>query len=75
MTELCSIDEVAAICHPKWIAHHVASDVDDGTTYGYFNFLNLIEDEQAQFLVKTIEHHHLAKRCVRFIAMLLLWHL
>ena len=33
------------------------------------NFLNLVEDEQTQFLVEAVEHHHLAKRCVRFIAM------
>ena len=30
------------------------SDVDDGTAYGYFNFLYLVEDEQTQFLVKAI---------------------
>ena len=75
MTELSGIDEITAIGHPEGIAHHVASDVDDGTSYGYFNFLNLVEDEQAQFLVKTIKHYHLAERRVRLISILLLWYL
>ena len=39
------------------------------------NFLNLVEDEQTQFLVEAVEHHHLVERGVRLVAVLLLGHL
>ena len=39
------------------------------------NFLNLVEDEQTQFLVEAVEHHHLVERDVRLVAVLLLGHL
>ena len=75
VTEFCSIDKVVAICHPKWIAHHVATDIDNCASHCNLNLFYLIEDKQTKFLVETIEHHHLAERSVRFIAMLILWHL
>ena len=34
------------------------------------NLFYLIEDKQSKFLVETIEHHHLAERCVRLITVL-----
>lgn len=75
MTELRGIDEIAAVGHPEGIARHVAADVDDGAAHGYFNFLDLVEDEQTQFLVEAIEHHHLVERGVWFVAVLLLGYL
>ena len=33
------------------------------------NFLNLVEDEQTQFLVEAVEHHHLVERGVRLVAV------
>ena len=73
--ELCGIDEIAAVGHPEGIACHVATDVDDGAAHSHFNFLNLVEDEQTQFLVEAIEHHHLVERSVRLVAVQLLGHL
>ena len=75
VTELCGIDEIAAVSYPEGIARHVAADVDDSATNSHLNLLNLVEDEQAQFLVEAVEHHHLVERGVRFVAVLLLGHL
>ena len=75
VTELCSINEIPAVCHPKGITCHIATDIDNCASHCNLNLFYLIEDKQTKFLIKTIEHHHLAERCVRFITMLLLWQL
>ena len=73
--EFALVNKIATVSHPERITHHVATNIYNRATHGHFDFLYLIEDKQAKFLVETIEHHHLAERCVRFIAMLLFWHL
>ena len=75
VTEFALVNEITTVGHPEGIARQVAADIDNSTSYCHFDFLYLIEDKQAKFLVETVEHHHLAKRCVRFITMLLLGHL
>ena len=73
--ELPCINEIAAISHPERITRHGTADIDDCASHCNLNLFYLIEDKQSKFLVETIEHHHLAERSVRFIAMLILWHL
>ena len=75
MTEFSWIDEVAAVSHPEGTSYHVAADIYNSTTHGHLNFLNLVEDEQTQFLVEAVEHHHLVEGGVRLVAVLLLGHL
>jgi len=72
MTVFALVNEIAAIGHPEGIARHVATDIYNRAAHSHFDFLYLIEDKHTKFLVETIEHHHLAERCVRFITMLLL---
>ena len=72
VTEFALVNETTAVRHPEWIARHVAADINNSTANCHFDFLYLIEYKQTKFLVETIEHHHLDKRCVRFITMLLL---
>ena len=45
VTELCGIDEIAAVGHPEGITCHVATDIDDSASHGHLNLLNLVEDE------------------------------
>ena len=75
MAEFALVNEIATVGNPEGITHHVATDIYNRTAHSHFDFLYLIEDKQAKFLVETIKHHHLAERCVRLITMLLLWHL
>jgi len=61
VAEFRNINEIAAVSHPEWVARHVTTYVDDGTAHSHLNLLDFVEDEQAQFLVEAIEHHHLVE--------------
>ena len=59
----------------SWVASNNANASYNRTSYRHLDFLYLIKDKQTKFFVETIQHHNLAERCVRFVAMLFLWHL
>ena len=73
--EFALVNKIATVSHPERITHHVATDIYNRAAHCNLNLFYFIENKQSKFLVKTIEHHHLTKRCARFIAMLLLRHL
>jgi hypothetical protein len=47
------------VCEPKYIAGTVSRYIHDGFPDGNLNLFNLIEDENALFLVKTMQVHNL----------------
>lgn len=75
VSEFARVDEIAAISHPERIASHTASYIDDCTSNSHFNLFNFIEDEEAQFLVESINHHYLTERCIWLVMMQLLGYL
>lgn len=46
------------------MACHLAPDVDDGTSHGNLYLFDFVEYEQAQLLVKSVEHHHFPEGCL-----------
>ena len=62
--EPCLVGEVGTVRHPERIACHLAPDVDDGTSHGNLYLFDFVEYEQAQLLVKSVEHHHFPEGCL-----------
>ena len=68
--EPCLVGEVGTVRHPERIACHLAPDVDDGTSHGNLYLFDFVEYEQAQLLVKSVEHHHFPEGCLGLEQML-----
>ena len=62
--EPCLVGEVGTVRHPERITCHLAPDVDDGTSHGNLYLFDFVEYEQAQLLVKSVEHHHFPEGCL-----------
>lgn len=62
--EPCLVGEVGTVRHSERIACHLAPDVDDGTSHGNLYLFDFVEYEQAQLLVKSVEHHHFPEGCL-----------
>ena len=75
MTKLYCINKITAFCHPERITRHLATDIDNSASYSNLNLLKIIKNEQSQFLVEAVKHHHLTERRVRLVKMPLLRHL
>ena len=66
------IIEASRVSHPKGIPCLTARYVDNGTTDGYLNLLNLVEHQQAKMPVEAIHVQGLIESGSRFENMILL---
>ena len=67
------IIEARRVGHPKWIPCFTARYVDNGTTDGYLNLLNLVEHQQSQMPVETVHVQSLIEGGSGLEHMILLW--